>query len=217
MEGGGGYDPADYSFERYVPGQESPWGIPEVEGGNKDFYRNQFVNLLEGEQGFRDQQRTAAAIREENAQAPPQKVDYGDMWQSMGITPAQSAPVQVDENGQYTWDLGGGLDSNSSNADFVNAFQSNDAFTPKQQEQLSDLVQSSPGWGETFNWAGAGNPTDAYATVGKTDLHPSHKSNLEQLLKLAYSRSDLTTPAGGGPTAVPGYAAPVGAVRSGGS
>jgi len=56
LDGGGGYDPNDYAFDRYVPGQESPWGIPEAEGGNKDFYRNQFVNLLRDEQNFQKKQ-----------------------------------------------------------------------------------------------------------------------------------------------------------------
>ena len=56
LEGGGGYDPNDYAFDRYVPGQESPWGIPDVQGGNKDFYRNQFLNLLKDEQNFQNRQ-----------------------------------------------------------------------------------------------------------------------------------------------------------------
>ena len=63
LDGGGGIDPADYAFDRYVPGQESPWGIPEVQGGNRDFYRNQFINLLRQEQGLQAGQQRAAATR----------------------------------------------------------------------------------------------------------------------------------------------------------
>lgn len=63
LEGGGGYDPNDYAFDRYVPGQESPWGIPDIEGGNRDFYRNQFVNLLRDEQNFQNKQDTARQER----------------------------------------------------------------------------------------------------------------------------------------------------------
>ena len=63
MDGGGGYDPNEYAFDRYVPGQESPWGVPDVEGGNKDFYRNQMVSLLSDEQNFRGGQRRAEQQR----------------------------------------------------------------------------------------------------------------------------------------------------------
>ena len=64
LDGGGGYDPNDYAFDRYVPGQESPWGIPDIEGGNKDFYRNQFINLLKDEQNFQARQDMARTNRD---------------------------------------------------------------------------------------------------------------------------------------------------------
>ena len=67
-EGGGGYNPNDYAFDRYIPGEESPWGAPDISGGNKEFYRNQFMNLLSDEQNFRDRQRQASDIRDN---APP--------------------------------------------------------------------------------------------------------------------------------------------------
>ena len=68
--GGGGYDPEQYAFDRYVPGMDSPWGVPEVSGGNTDFYRNQMLNLLRDEQGFRERQRTAAEAQQ-SAEANP--------------------------------------------------------------------------------------------------------------------------------------------------
>ena len=85
LEGGGGYDPNDYAFDRYVPGQESPWGVPDVEGGNKDFYRNQFMNLLSQEQGFREQQRTAQLLRDEAATNPSQGVQTDWSWIEGGL------------------------------------------------------------------------------------------------------------------------------------
>ena len=83
MEGGGGYDPNDYAFDRYVPGQESPWGVPDIEGGNKDFYRNQIVSLLRDEQNFRDRQRESDAIREGSDPLEPTPMDWS--WLEGGL------------------------------------------------------------------------------------------------------------------------------------
>jgi len=85
LDGGGGYDPNDYAFERYVPGQESPWGVPEVEGGNKDFYRNQFLNLLREEQGFSEQQRDSYAAREYAENNPVDTVSPDWAWLDGGL------------------------------------------------------------------------------------------------------------------------------------
>ena len=96
MDGGGGYDPNDYAFDRYVPGQESPWGIPEVEGGNKDFYRNQFVNLLRDEQNFRDRQRQADDIRQGADPLEATPMDWS--WLEGGLP-------EVAVGGQEDWRL----------------------------------------------------------------------------------------------------------------
>ena len=80
MDGGGGYEPGMYSYDNYVPGQESPWGIPDVSGGNKDFYRNQFINLLKDEQGFQKQQETAAKRRQHAIQNPLERSKLDWAW-----------------------------------------------------------------------------------------------------------------------------------------
>jgi hypothetical protein len=118
MDGGGGYNPDDFAFERYVPGQESPWGVPEVQGGNKDFYRNQFMNLLSQEQGFQSKQR-AAALRRQEAEANPQQAPamdwswlegglpevtvmdngYASPLQGLQFRPQNSAPAVPNYNG----------------------------------------------------------------------------------------------------------------------
>jgi hypothetical protein len=85
LDGGGGYDPNDYAFDRYVPGQESPWGIPEVQGGNKDFYRNQFVNLLRGEQNFQNKQRDAVTQRQYAAANPVAAAPNDWSWIEGGL------------------------------------------------------------------------------------------------------------------------------------
>ena len=107
MDGGGGYDPNDYAFDRYVPGQESPWGIPDAEGGNKDFYRNQFVNLLKDEQNFQNKQDKARRNRWliDRAQAGVQEAP-GEMaqedWENNWLRPNQPAAMD------WSW-LEGGL------------------------------------------------------------------------------------------------------------
>ena len=97
LDGGGGYDPNDYAFDRYVPGQESPWGIPEVEGGNKDFYRNQFVNLLKDEQNFQGRQDQAALARQEAMDNPLEgkTADWSWINNPDGTTGLQSDPFRT--------------------------------------------------------------------------------------------------------------------------
>tara|TARA_R110000822_G_scaffold11142_2_gene41217 strand:+ start:4917 stop:5627 length:711 start_codon:yes stop_codon:yes gene_type:complete len=82
-EGGGGYNPNDYAFDRYVPGEESPWGAPNVSGGNKEFYRNQFMNLLSDEQNFRDRQRQSSEIRDNAQPLTNSKPDWS--WVEGGL------------------------------------------------------------------------------------------------------------------------------------
>jgi len=55
----GGYDQDYQAFERYQPGMDSPWGMPNVEGGNEEFYQQQFVNQLRDEQGYQSRERAA--------------------------------------------------------------------------------------------------------------------------------------------------------------
>jgi hypothetical protein len=55
----GGYDQDYQAFERYQPGMDSPWGMPNVEGGNEEFYQQQFANQLRDEQGYQSRERAA--------------------------------------------------------------------------------------------------------------------------------------------------------------
>ena len=118
----GGYD-TDYGvFERYQPGQDSPWGMPDIEGGNENFYQQQFNNLLRDEQGYRTRAR-AAQMRGAESDAAKSKAieegtyspDYNDMWASMGVTPNQPAEGG---GGSSEWELRYG-DENSTNAEII--------------------------------------------------------------------------------------------------
>lgn len=68
--GFGQYFPNYDSSARYTPGKDSPWGSDRFPGNNRDFYQNQFGNLLRQEQGFQKAQRQSAA-RQEEARANP--------------------------------------------------------------------------------------------------------------------------------------------------
>lgn len=113
MEGGGGYDPNDYAFDRYVPGMESPWGVPDVEGGNKDFYRNQFMQLLSEEQGFQNQERDAFDRRSYAQENPLESApfDWGNMIpdrSTPAVDPVATGPAAGSLPTGYTW-LNGSL------------------------------------------------------------------------------------------------------------
>lgn len=60
-EGGFGqyFEPYDASA-RYSPGEDATWGSDRFPGSNRDFYQNQFGNLLRQEQTYRRRQEEAA-------------------------------------------------------------------------------------------------------------------------------------------------------------
>ena len=62
--------PQSYYDPFFVPGRDSPWGQQDQPGSNRDFYRQQFNNLLAEQQSFQ-QQELAAAMRREAANNAP--------------------------------------------------------------------------------------------------------------------------------------------------
>ncbi len=198
LEGGGGYDPNDYAFQRYVPGQESPWGIPEIEGGNKDFYRNQFINLLQNDQNFQNQE-LAAAIRREHAAAnplPKAKLD----WSWANLPEVQTAQKAADGQ-EYVWNPASWLQPGvTTNYDIWSR------SVAAGKNQPNSLVDPNSADMKALNWA-YGNPEQLTSQVGHAD--PSWLSQLQNAWNNAWTRADVTPPPGGGPTAAPGYALPV--------
>ena len=148
MDGGGGYDPNDYAFDRYVPGQESPWGVPEIEGGNKDFYRNQFVNLLKDEQNFQNKQDRSRRNRwlVDRAQAGVQEAPDGmdqEAWENNWLRPNQ--PVALDwswiEGGLPEIAIGGQVD-----------WQRNSQYEGSNMDILNQLRAAGEIGDNTYRW-----------------------------------------------------------------
>lgn len=150
LDGGGGYDPNDYAFDRYVPGQESPWGIPEVEGGNKDFYRNQFVNLLRDEQNFRDRQRGADEIRQEAAENPLEAPPMDWSWLEGGLP-----EVRVG-GGPDDWRMQEGYGDSLSNDETLTNLRTAGDISKSTYDWFKGNFQTNPEGGEN-NWWTANN------------------------------------------------------------
>ncbi len=80
---GGGLDPNDFANDFFVPGEDSPWGIPGVVGGNNDFYRNQFIDLLRGEQNFQNAERAAQQRQADLRANPPDRLPMDWSWTTL--------------------------------------------------------------------------------------------------------------------------------------
>jgi hypothetical protein len=172
LDGGGGYDPNDYAFDRYVPGQESPWGIPEVEGGNRDFYRNQFVNLLRDEQNFQKkqdnsrQQRWLTDIVQSGGSKPDAISD--ERW---AAEQERLAPAKMD----WSW-IDGGLPEVAVSGE--DDYQYNDGFAGlnnldalTQLREGGDISKTTYDWFRN-NWeAGGVDPSSQNWWTGNNDYN----------------------------------------------
>lgn len=195
MNGGGGYNPSEYAFQRYVPGQESPWGVPSVKGGNKDFYRNQFLNLLQYDQNFQNNE-IAAAIRREAAEKNPLKPAKMD-WSWTDLPEVQVAQKAEGGDGSpYAWNLDSWIKPGATtNAEFFTHYG-------------GDPSKVSADWRTDTSWSQSSNPDFLINSIGP-GASSSWRNELSNILRQGWTRADLTPPPGGGPTAAPGYALPV--------
>ena len=166
LDGGGGYDPNDYAFDRYVPGQESPWGISGIEGGNKDFYRNQFMNLLRQEQNFQNKQRDAAMIREDAAANPIEAGPADWSWIEGGL------PNVATGGGPADWQLRDGLNLEAGMTNEAVFNQVRDQLTPQTVSwyentwNANEGNDSNAGTRNSTLWSYANSPNDFGAAQG---------------------------------------------------
>jgi hypothetical protein len=209
--GSGEYSPEYNAFSKYQPGGESPWGNPQQGGGNNQFYQQQFANLLQGDQNFQAQQQQsqlakAAAIRDRPESEP---FDYDAMWAGRGVTPSQT--VQGDGDNTYSWNrIPGITPGETTNRELVNLIGSVDGFTEEEMGHWSQLFKENPNQVDSLKWAQYTDPMEGIANT-PSGLEGGWPDRFATLYNSAFNRADLTTPAGGGPTAAPGYALPVGA------
>lgn len=209
--GGGGYNPDDFNFERYVPGQESPWGIPEIEGGNKDFYRNQFMNLLREDQNFQNKE-IESAIRREYAQNNPMDAREFE-WGSVGVRPAQSVDYDPATGAQSTQVLADWITPGvTTNYEIYSGLRDRGLLSQEFNRYIDDPNRD---FTSTNLSKHAGRPGENPATL--LSRLPPIGDELSQgnydFKKAAYdamfTNVGLEAPPGGGPVAAPGYALPI--------
>ena len=199
----GGYDEDYQAFERYQPGMDSPWGMPDIEGGNNDFYQQQFVNLLRDEQGFQSRERGAQAIRQDALDNPYEAAPTDWSWANSGEglkdvqmgtgNPSRVATGEYQTNPNYSWDS----DTTGSQilADIMPILSdAEQVFTNKHPEYFDQLNLSGGREGVTAWQQGNPNPNDK----GWSNVLSKIATNIYQP---TYTNS--------GPAAPVGYASPI--------
>jgi hypothetical protein len=203
----GGFDEDYQAFERYIPGQDSPWGLPNVEGGNEDFYQQQFLNQLRDEQGYQNRER-AAQMRRYEASLPENQaepISGEEMWEwayggrglpdvTMGGSPREQS-----------WELSSALQPGQTNSDVwrwaagLDRFK-NDDYARKQLQRML-----ATGEDESTYWTSIGDPNKIIQNLGKNPdgLTGKNRALLSEIANAMYNQSSM------GPVAPSNYASPV--------
>tara|TARA_R110001592_G_scaffold109781_1_gene305726 strand:+ start:1262 stop:2731 length:1470 start_codon:yes stop_codon:yes gene_type:complete len=152
----GGYDVDYQAFERYQPGMDSPWGMPNIEGNNNDFYQQQFVNLLRDEQGFDARQREAQRRQQEAYENPYEAIEMDWSWANNG----QGLPEIVMGTGvqaEKQYNLSNNFSTDSSNIDVLNQLRGLDSFDNESDQQNFDNwlspFEGQEQWANDNTWA----------------------------------------------------------------
>jgi hypothetical protein len=198
----GGYDEDYQAFERYQPGMDSPWGMPNVEGGNEDFYQQQFVNLLRDEQGYQSRERQAQAERQDAFENPYAAAPTDWSWANGG----QGLPSVVEGTGV----MPGGERQLGSQYEGLN----NQEIFGQVAPQLSDGAKQwfpelfADGAGTNTNWGAGGYDSNIdNATTG--GLNAQNQDYMREILGTIYPETGSVTP--GGIPVPAGYASPINA------
>ena len=207
--GWGGYDEDYQAFERYQPGMDSPWGMDNIEGGNRDFYQQQFVNQLRDEQGYQNRER-AAQGRRMFAQNNPQETDaqMGDWsWANNGKGLGQVDVSTGTPEDNRQWGLNTGFNSDMTNEEVVRRAFEFDTFSKDQQKNmqywLNPKNHQDNSWFESTSWANAGNPNEFKSRLGD-GLSRENQRWQSQLADILYAKQGAL-----GASAPIGYANPL--------
>jgi len=153
----GGYD-ADYqAFERYQPGMDSPWGMPNIEGNNNDFYQQQFVNLLRDEQGFDARQREAQRRQQEAFDNPYEAIEMDWSWANNG----QGLPEIVmgtGVQGDKQYSLSNNFSTDSTNNEVLSQLRGLNAFNNESDQDnfnlwLNGTWDGQSDWMDSDTWS----------------------------------------------------------------
>lgn len=202
----GGYDEDYQAFERYQPGDRSPWGMPNIEGGNRDFYQQQFANQLRDEQGYQNRERTAQRARERAEKNPYEHLmdDAGSWdWAYGGkglpeVTMGAGAPEQ-------TFSRASQFSEDSTFGDMIRNFAGQEGFSP-YQDAMRYWLNNHPQEGlDSTYWARAGDPNKIISSLGQGPEGLTGE-NRDWLTKMANA---VWQPGALGPNAPAQYASPV--------
>ena len=181
-----------------------PMQFGGYEGPNSDLYAQQFGNLVGGNNAFQSAQLANAIRREQQQNAPQEQWSPDWSW-------ANLPEVRTNQGGAgdaWTWQLRPGITRNSTNEQVVAALSGSGVLSADDLARMREHFAGSPHNAAETDWVNAGSPEALFAGI-QTEMHPSFRGTIDKIFNNIYQRSDLTTPAGGGPAAPPpGYAAP---------
>ncbi len=197
-----------------MPGQDSPWGVPDTPGGNKEFYRQQFSNLLSQQNDFQKAQQQAALIRQEAANNPQESDITG--WQDRAyggkgipkiqMGTGQPSVVSHQFNDAYAGMGLGDIFDQVKNRSVFNSSQS----SKSQEEVLNGLFNTEKRYSlfEGFDPSQYKNAGDAFSALNPDAWKGMNRPNVaEEGLRTVLNQ--VYTPDAFGPSAPQGYAAPV--------
>jgi hypothetical protein len=202
----GGYDQDYQAFERYQPGMDSPWGMPDVMGGNESFYQQQFVNQLRDEQGFQNRERSAQMRRQEAAENPYEAAPIDWSWANngQGLPTVETAGGTADNPTMSQYGLRDPfVAGETTNREIYDAAMAAGWIEPNNN--YGDLNQDH--W-DTTSWSESSQPSDNYGDIS-AGSDPTWLDMQKAGMNYAFTNNQVQTPTGGGPTASPGYALPV--------
>jgi len=199
-----GYD-EDYGvFERYQPGQDSPWGMADIEGGNTDFYQQQFNNLLRDEQDFRTRQRAAQLRASESAANPAGAINFDDMWSSMDLPEVQMGTGKVQSTSYNLNPTYEGM----TNQEAWNSMKNLGAFGDRDTNKYMDNYFARNDFGGANDWGTYGDPNAAFASINPESWKGMKHAGVVQDT-LAQVMNNIYQGNQQGPKAPVGYASPV--------
>lgn len=215
----------------YTLGQESPWGNSGVEGGNDEFYRTQFNNLSRQNQAWQTQALGAAIRRKFNAQNRPEPTPTDWSWANNG----QGLPEVVMAGGTVDnptaplvqeWITPG----ETTNYEIAKKYGRTGTWGPGDesgQSKFNDWTAPGAGgapWETQYNWGKSASSQNLIDKLnlgtepyGTGEVSQGNYDWLSNIYNQMFDEYGVNTPEGGGATAKPGYALPVGVYPSGNS
>ena len=172
----GGYDQDYQAFERYQPGMDSPWGMPDTNGGNKAFYQQQFANQLRDEQGYQSRERAAQDRRQDAIDNPFEATPTDWSWANNGTGLGETVISSGTPEDNRVWGLNEGFDTDMTNADVLRKASMWEQWSGDDKKRFNNWltpVEREDGTEDSLftdtNWANAGDPQKLINKLGAGD------------------------------------------------